>query len=263
MYSKLIHEKLFRKRENDRKIQFILENTDITVETFIKAATIAKRNPYHNFGHEIGACEQGIRIAMAENRIREEINIVAIALLFHDASHRGYVQLYDEMRAVYMAGEILDETDTAIIGPDHSKNMKSIRELILATIFPGSRGKNLNPIEQIIQDADLAHLGLGWPYWLWASMGLIEEFNRDRNTPLSPIDFIKNEQEKFINYLSSLSNNGNIYLSAGAQKIFKNPVEEVRHFATIPTSVIEYAHSVRYEDVTLEEFKVAINQLMA
>ncbi|MFA6251016.1 MAG: HD domain-containing protein [Candidatus Paceibacterota bacterium] len=249
-----ITEKFFRVRENIQKIKFIIANSDIDIGIIRKAAILAKINPFHNFGHEVGSAEQGIRIAIAEGRPREEINLIAMTLLFHDADHRGIVQLYDEMHAFELANLVLLPTDTKIAGSDHNKVMTGMRDLILGTIFPGSRGKHSDPIVRIIQDADLAHLGLGPVYWIWASMGLIEEFNRNRSTPLSPEEFIRVEQEKFVGFLAKLNCNGRVFLSPGAKKIFSNPLKDVVRVKKWSLEVINYSYEVRREDVTIKEF---------
>lgn len=264
MEYKLITEKLFRVRENIKKLEFIIQNSDISFEIIQKAAIVSQRNPYHNFGHELGATEQAIKIAIAENRSEQEINLIALAMLFHDADHRGIVKLYDEMNAVDLASRVLTATDTIIAGADHNKVMQGMRDLILSTIFPGTRGKNNDPIVKIIQDADLAHFGHGTIYWAWASMGLIDEFNLNLEVPLTPQVFIRETQEKFINFLATLSGDGEVYLSSGARKIFRNPLKDVVEFKTWSDQAINYAYMVRREDVTLEEFEketISLNQI--
>lgn len=262
MESTVITEKFFRVRENLKKIDFVLKNSGITLELIQKAAIVSKKNPYHNFGHEIGATEQGIRLAQAEERSIEEVNLIALALLFHDADHRGIVQFYDEMHAIELASTILISSDTKMIG-EHNSVLTKMRELILGTIFPDGRAKHTNPMVWIIQDADLAHLGLGPIYWLWASMGLVDEFNRNRSDALTPENFIHFEQEKFVKFLAGLSGTGKIYLSHGAQKIFSDPLKDVEIIKNYPSRVIQYAYDVRREDVTLEEFTDHINSLLS
>ena len=129
----LITQKLFRVKENMKKIKFIIENSDITFELIQKASVLARKNEYHNFGHEIGATEQGIRIAIAEGRSREEINLIATALLFHDAGHIGIVRWYDEINSVNLTRSALSADDTYIIGSNHEAVMDNMQNLILAT----------------------------------------------------------------------------------------------------------------------------------
>ena len=259
--NKNITEKLFRIRENLKKIEYITKNSDITIELIQKAAILSKKNPYHSFGHELGATEQGIRLAIAQGMSREEINLIGIALLFHDADHSGIVKLYDEMRSIELANAVLIESDTIIAGSNHTKVLENMRDLILETTFPVRRGRNDNPMVQIIQDADLAHLGQGPDYWGWSSMGLVDEFNRVRT--LSPQQFIKDEQEKFVRYVSSLSGTGKFYLSKGAQKIFGDPLVDVLVIKNWSDRAIQYAYDVRMDDITLEEFSEKIKSFNA
>ncbi|MEI8130437.1 MAG: HD domain-containing protein [bacterium] len=257
----LIREKLFRVQENENKIHFILANTSISEGTLVKGAVVARKNPYHNYGHALGATEYAIKLAIAEGLTPQEINILGLSMIFHDAGHRGRVHLYDEMRAVQLADEILDLSDTQCVhGYTRESVTQNMRNLILDTMFPDARGQKLNPLARIVQDADLAHLGQGPEYWVWASMGLIEEFNLNRLHPLTPQDFIVDEQEKFVNFLAKLSGSGDVYLSAGAKKIFRNPLEDVLAVKKYSLQAIEYAYNVRYEDVTLDEFKKQLLQ---
>lgn len=159
--NKLILEKLFRWTDNEKKIKYILSHSNLTMDDINKAAVVSVRNPYHSFGHTLGAAEQGIRIAIAEGRPISEINLIVYALLYHDAGHPGRPGLRDEMNAFDLANSVLFPSDTIIIGPDHNRVMQSIRELILATTFPGNRGKTTDGLIRIVHDADLAHLGQG------------------------------------------------------------------------------------------------------
>ncbi len=107
----------------------------------------------------------------------------------------------------------------------------------------------------------MAHLGQGVEYWLWSSMGLIEEFGQQRKTKLDPIKFIKEEQEKFVNLLHKISPTGSIYLSRGANKLFSNPLQDVEVLKNISNDIIQFAYEVRKEDITLEEFKEKISSM--
>ncbi len=249
--------KVFRMTENLKKINFILKNSDITEIMLVKAANIAVGNEYHNFGHQLGVAEYAIKIAIAEKRSLAEINTVAFAGLIHDAGHKGLVTAFDEVRSLELTESIMDDKDFVIINQDKDRSVSIIRDLVFATIFT-NRGKIDDPLAKIMQDADLAHLGQGINYWLWASMGLIEEFSRQRKTALNPVDFIKVEQEKFVEFLASMSDNGSVYLSKGANRIFRNPLQDVQLIKNLPEQAIHYAYDVRHDDITLEEFEKKI-----
>lgn len=254
-----IKNKVFRTRENLKKIDFIIGNSDITPTTLVKTATIAIGNEYHNFGHQLGVAEYAIKIAVAEKRNREEINTLGFAGLIHDAGHKGLITAFDEIRSLEMTETIMEESDFTVIGSSKETSMSKLRDLVIATVF-SNRGKINDPLAKIMQDADLAHLGQGINYWLWASMGLIEEFSRQRKAKLSPIDFIKIEQEKFVEFLSTLSENGSVFLSKGANRIFRNPLQDVQKIKNLPNEIIDYAYSVRHDDITLEEFEDFISK---
>ena len=254
--------KVFRMRENIKKIKFIIENSDITLPFIVRAASISRGNPYHNFGHQIGVAEYAIRLAIAENRSRNEINTVGTGSLVHDAKHNGVLDSFDEINALEAAVQFMDDDDFKIIHLDIEKSIAILRDLIMSTIF-GNRAKIEDPLAKIIQDADLAHLGQVVIYWLWASMGLIEEFSKQRKVPLTPTDFIKIEQENFVEFLSKLSPSGTVYLSRGANKIFRNPLQDVQVIKNLPDAAIMFAYNVRHDDITLEEFEAQITPLMS
>ena len=248
-----ITKKLFRKRENWKKVLYILKYTDLDISIITAAASVARLNDFHNFGHQLGAAEMGIKIARAEKLSKAVITEIALALLFHDASHRGVVQWYDEIRAIEAVELVISESDVkGFSRKSYSEFMANNRNLILATTF-SKHGETNNLHECIMQDADLAHLGQGPVYWLWASMGLITEFNRQREKKITPIEFIRNEQPTFITALAK-KGNGHVFLTDGARKIFNNPAEDVLLLPLYNDKQIQFAYDVRMKDITLEEF---------
>lgn len=248
-----ITKKLFRKRENWKKVLYILKYTDLDISIITAAASVARLNDFHNFGHQLGAAEMGIKIARAEKLTKPVITEIAFALLFHDASHRGIVKWYDKIRAIEAVELVISETDVkGFSQKSYSDFMANNRNLILATTF-SKHGETDNLHERIMQDADLAHLGQGPVYWLWASMGLIVEFNRQREKKTTPIEFIRNEQAAFITALAK-KGGGHVFLTDGAQKIFNNPVEDVVLLSMYNDKQIQFAYDVRQKDITVEEF---------
>ncbi|MEI8224285.1 MAG: HD domain-containing protein [bacterium] len=248
-----ITKKLFRKRENWKKVLFILKQTNLDITIITAAASVARLNDFHNFGHQLGAAEMGIKIARAEKLTKAEITEIAFALLFHDASHRGIVQWYDEIRAIEAVELVISESDVkGFSKKSYTEFMTTNRNLILATTF-SKHGETNNLYERIMQDADLAHLGQGPVYWLWASMGLIIEFNRQREKKITPIEFVRNEQTTFITALAK-KGNGNVFLTEGARRIFHNPIEDVTLVALYNDKQIQFAFDIRTKDITVEEF---------
>ncbi len=247
--------KYFRIRANEEKIKFILEHTDITIEIITKARKAANHNPYHGFGHALGVTESGIMIAEACGCSREEINTIALALLFHDADHRGVHRPDDEERAASAMMSSLSKTDLKICGVPFRIALQRIRDLILSTRF-SVHGKSGNLWVCIVQDADIASIGKGPEYWLWATMGLLDEFNQERKGPsLTPFEFVQTEQIKFLQVLEKSSITGEIFLTSGARKIFYDPYESLEIMMSWPERAIDWAYSVRRDDITVEEFK--------
>ena len=61
-YTTFLHPKLSREAENKKKLAFILQNSDIPQSIILKAQQLSNKNPYHNFGHQLGVAESAIRI---------------------------------------------------------------------------------------------------------------------------------------------------------------------------------------------------------
>jgi hypothetical protein len=256
----LITKKLFRKEFNLSKVQFIIENSDITYELIVKSALIANLNPYHNFGHMLGVCEGVIKILTAEGATREEINREGLSALRHDAGHTGRVLVYDEIYSFQLNSMIFDEDDLKITGLKKDAALAKMRDGILATIF-GNRGKINDRFAKVIQDADLGHLGYGPIYWLYASMGLVDEFANEGRIH-TPQQFIFEEQRKFVSFLKTCSpNNDTIYLSEGAKKVFTDPEVSLKALENFKPEAIQFAYDVRKSDITFEDFEKEINRL--
>jgi hypothetical protein len=45
--------KLFRERENQKKIKFITQNSGIDLQIILQANALSNTNDYHNFGHQL------------------------------------------------------------------------------------------------------------------------------------------------------------------------------------------------------------------
>ncbi len=254
--------KVFRLEENTNKIEFVTRNSSITMPLIVRAATISGPNPFHNFGHQIGVTEYAIRIAIAENRPINEIDSVAVGSTVHDAKHNGVMNPFDEVNSFEAAKQFMDPEDFKLIHENFERSIAILRDLIMATVF-SNRGKINDDLAKIIQDADVAHVGQGIVYWLWASMGLIEEFNRQRKVPVSPFVFIRVEQEQFINHLANCSPSGTVYLSKGANRIFRNPLQDVQIIKNLPEAAIMFAYNNRHKDINLRDFEKEITPLMS
>jgi len=257
-----IKSKLFRFRENEKKIWFIMQH-GIPFDTIRKACAYSIQNNFHSFGHELGVAEQAIKIALTENRNTDEVKVLGLIGLFHDAWHIGEQHIDDEMRAFELAKSAITQQDIQDFSRNHDKIISTIRDWILATIF-GQRGNRKAGLEKIIQDADLGHLWLGREYQLRSSMGLIDEWNagfqKAWKPVISPEHFVRTDQEKFIQFLWTIDGVKNgVRLSDGAAKIYKNPFDYIDTLKSLPVEAIEYAYSVRHDDILFEDFKNKIS----
>jgi predicted metal-dependent HD superfamily phosphohydrolase len=104
---------------------------------------------YHNIEHTLDVLDVAMKIAEAEQISTGEINLLRIAVLFHDA---GFIYVYQdhEAKGCEMARECLPRfgfTKTQI---------DMICQMIMTTMIP-QRPKTI--LDRIIADADLDYLG--------------------------------------------------------------------------------------------------------
>ena len=257
----VINEKVFRIGDNARKIEFIKKFANIPESIIVKSAVVAKENPYHNFGHQLGATEDAILIALQENVSPEERYILAFTMLFHDAQHTGVMRVQDEMLAMITMFQVSSDTDFTASGFPLEKAKAMARDIGLATIFSNHR-KSTNKLHQIAQDADLAHVGHGPYRWVWASMGLMDEFNRTRDTKLTPKEFLQKEQRKFIEFILSTSPDRQFWITEGATQILGNPADDLLFIESLSDEAIQYAYDARFKNIPLSEFKERIQELI-
>ncbi|MCF7834496.1 HD domain-containing protein [Candidatus Gracilibacteria bacterium] len=240
--------KLFREIENKKKLSFILQNTDITQSIIIKAQKLSNKNPYHNFGHQLGVTESAILIAKAQGLPKKDINLLSLVGLFHDASHTGICRLNDEEIAYEDMMKLISNEEIKQLGC--TKN--DIKRLILSTKF-SSRGQSDGILEKIIQDSDLGSIGYGPYYMLYSTMGIVDEYK------FSILDYV-NQEKQFISYLENI--NSKIFLSDGANQVFMDPRESLKQISQWPQEVIDYAYSKKYEDISFADFKKNIDSII-
>ena len=239
---------LFRELENKKKSVFILQNTDIPQSLIIKAQKLSHNNPYHNFGHQLGVAESAIRIAHAERLSQQEINLLAVVGLFHDAWHTGIPKPDDE--------EIAYEQMMKVVSDEELTNLwctkDDIYKLIIATKF-SLRGKCDWVLEKIIQDADMWCIAYGPYYMLYSTMWVVDEEHFS-------IDMYMEEEAKFVACLEQID--PQIYLSDWARQIFSDPRESLQQIIDWPEEVRIYAYSQRQEDISFEDFSKNISELI-
>ena len=230
-------------------MQFIIAHSDVDFSLFGPSHALSNPNGYHNFGHQIGVAESAIKIAEAEWLSRKEINLLVVAALLHDAGHTWVTTLGDEMASVELAIRFLpaDVYQKLWFTPIQ------LRDLILATAF-SQRGKYNRNLAKILQDADISGSFFGPYYRLYATIGLVDEFGIDYRV------FIREEQQKFLNYLNSIS--PGCFLSEGAKKVCSDPQKSLDMLLSRPDEVIDYAYKVRRDDILFADFEKELQKLI-
>jgi predicted metal-dependent HD superfamily phosphohydrolase len=111
---------------------------------------ISEEKLYHNLQHTLEVVEVSTEIALAEDLITEEVEIVKIAAWFHDI---GYVTSWEEheKESANYAHIFLGKKSYPVL------KVEKIIGCIIATKLPQSPK---NKMEEILCDADLHHLGL-------------------------------------------------------------------------------------------------------
>lgn len=105
--------------------------------------------PFHNFEHTLNVYNNVIKIGKVENLSKEKLIILQIAALFHDT---GYAEVYKghEELSVLKAKAFLIKNQAS------KELIDEVEKCIHATKMPQ---KPHSQLEEIICDADLAHLG--------------------------------------------------------------------------------------------------------
>lgn len=104
---------------------------------------------YHQYEHSIDVMQRSVYLWEKEWVSEDEIELLAIASLFHDT---GFIIQYDNNE--YIGAKIAHNYLKTILFPEDK--IKIIEELILST-NPNVEPKN--KLEEIIKDADLDNLG--------------------------------------------------------------------------------------------------------
>lgn len=120
------------------------------IENYVNILLMPLENHYfHQFEHAIDVKNRAIDIAKKEWLTQEEIELVAIAWLFHDT---WFIIQYDDNE--YIWAKIARNYLRSILYPE--EKIKIIEKLILATKPDYKKPENI--LEKIIKDADLDNL---------------------------------------------------------------------------------------------------------
>jgi TolB-like protein/predicted metal-dependent HD superfamily phosphohydrolase/Tfp pilus assembly protein PilF len=119
---------------------------------------------YHNLDHIKDVLESSLRIAETENVTDEEVNLIRLAALYHDA---GFIHQREEheKKSAEIAREVLPKYGI------NEAQLDIIASMIMATKIPQ---KPTSQLDKIICDADLDYLGRD--DFDQISAGLLEEF---------------------------------------------------------------------------------------
>jgi TolB-like protein/predicted metal-dependent HD superfamily phosphohydrolase/Tfp pilus assembly protein PilF len=104
---------------------------------------------YHNVKHIYDVLEASLLIAQSENLTNDEIKLLRLAALFHDAGFIHSARNHEE-RGAEMAKEVLPSFGLT------SDQISTITGMIIATRIPQSP---TNKLERVLCDADLDYLG--------------------------------------------------------------------------------------------------------
>ncbi|HPC34628.1 MAG TPA: HD domain-containing protein [Candidatus Absconditabacterales bacterium] len=237
---------LYRNKENLQKIKYIKENSDITDDILLIAKNLSTNSGYHNFGHAIGVAETVIKLCEVEKMDRQTLNLLVLAALFHDS---GYIE-NKKIDLEKLACNLSDNYIPDKIFEKLNIKRQDFNELIMQTKL-SNRNLNNEEFVKILQDADLGCLGRGPYYILYACMGLVDE-------GVSLENFVKNQKKFVLNTMID----GKFYISNAGILRLKNPIESLSIIEGWPNSIIEKAYNLRKEDITFEEFKKEIDDLM-
>ena len=109
-----------------------------------------EKHYYHSYKHALDVMERSIYLSEKEWLSESEIEIVALAWLFHDT---GFVIQYDNNEPIW--AKIAQNFLKSILYPEDK--ISKIEKMILATDPDYKKPKNI--YEKIIKDADMDNLG--------------------------------------------------------------------------------------------------------
>jgi 5'-deoxynucleotidase YfbR-like HD superfamily hydrolase len=255
----------FRVKENSATADFIMANTDVPEEVIRMAAGCMPENDYHNADHMFFATRAAIEIAIAEGRNRQQLNLLVLSMLFHDAGHAGIAMPTDEVRAFETALRMIPTGVLESCRENKFQNLEnSLRDCIMATCF-SMRGKVSDPLLRIVQDADIACTAISPICWMYCCSGIGLEFSRQFKRPEFEdlrIFFKGGDgggQRGFVSFLESVSGSENVFLSEGAKRLWFGSVRaNLSEIESWSDARVLSAFNLRRADLTLKEYEVAV-----
>lgn len=143
---------------------------------------------YHNYHHTMYVMEKAAEIGKYENCTEDELELLQVAALWHDA---GYINTYKdhEEESCVLARKYLSANGYTI------DDIEKICGMIMATKIPQLPK---NKLEKIIADADMEYLGTKnaakWSNDLYKELNVINPLLTRKNWNDTEIDFLTNHQ---------------------------------------------------------------------
>ena len=138
---------------------------------------------YHNYNHTHEVVQAVFEIAVAENIIEEELEVLLLAAWFHDTGYIEGIENHED-KSKSIAKQFLEEKNYP------EDKLLKVFSLIDATGMPQ---KPSNKLEEIICDADLFHLGT--ENYIGKSNLLRSEWEQLCDKYLTDIEWLKSTEE--------------------------------------------------------------------
>lgn len=230
----------YKSRQETILIDYICSSKITTKEILNEVKKYYNDNPYHNFLHALQVSSTVLFLSAYDFSI-VELRTLFYAALFHDARHKGKVDILDEFISYSIAFDYLSKNLYKVWNIDFS----ILRRSIVWTVFK-NRGNNLDKYSILLWDLDISAV---WKdiysqiyYWdiicfeYWVS---VERWVDD-----------------FIFFKSLLKINKNIFLSPYVLKMFPNAASVIKERIKMPKNIlINMIKTLRDEDITLDEFE--------
>ncbi len=224
-----------------------LKEYDIVIDRtiFELAETLAPKNPYHNFGHELQVANTVIDLWEIQNKNKTKkdlqgLKLLVIAALFHDAWYTMEEKYTQDLEK--RACQLINNIWWRKIFKKLRISPKDVNNLILSTKLT-SHGTVKDELSKILQDADFGCFWYGPEYLLYSGMNLIDEGE------ISLKHFIEDERYFLEDILQK-----KLFVSKTWKELFQNPFETIGILYYRWQDVINEAYDLRKEKLTYSKF---------
>jgi hypothetical protein len=250
----------YRKKENQRSINFIKEHTAISSDLIKRAIERVPPSEFCNADYVLSATKAAVRIGIKEGRSHSQLNLLALIMLFRNT---GYKILADKLEAVELALSVIPKDFITYSCKDEvfSDPLNMLKAGILATGF-SMRGEINHSFLKIVRDASIHYPGISPNYWLYYASGLGLEMAKKLSNAdfLNPVVFwkggIDGGQRNFVDLIHSITKpNPEFFLSEGAKRLWEgNAKEALSKIEGWSDEKVHQAFCLRGDNITLEEF---------